>query len=176
MSKRQLNSRIKNLFAELGDESLDSRQSEDALLEGWTWEADVRGNYTAVSTEINHYLKYPEARFIGQPLDFGLDPKSAQTLEHALTGSQFPIEVELEYVTQTGAHLATRTQIYPIPWLPETPFQIEAIHGWRATPMSSPECSWRGSPSPDPRCSGHPHEPGPGDARRPRAGGPSPGC
>jgi len=132
MSKRQLNSRIKNLFAELGDESLDSRQSEDALLEGWTWEADVRGNYTAVSTEINHYLKYPEARFIGQPLDFGLDPKSAQTLEHALTGSQFPIEVELEYVTQTGAHLATRTQIYPIPWLPETPFQIEAIHGWRA--------------------------------------------
>ena len=148
MSKRQLNSRIKNLFAELGEESLASQQSDDALLAGWTWNADERGYTTSVSAEIIQFLGYPPENFIGQPVDQGLDSDSAHKLKQALKGNQFPVDLQLQYFTYNGDKLATNVQLYPFPWQPDEPFRREAINGWRAVVSPSPATPRANQPAP----------------------------
>jgi len=132
MSKRQLNSRIKSLFTELGEETQAIQPRKDILLGGWTWEADARGEYTSVSAESTQYLGYPSDYYVGKSLTEGLSPETAQALEQALNSDHFPVDLQVHYTTLSGNHLPSRVQIYPVPWQPDHPFQRDLIHGWRA--------------------------------------------
>jgi GAF domain-containing protein len=132
MSKRQLNNRIKSLFAELGAETQVDEPRQDSLPTGWTWESDAGGNYIAVSAEITRCLGYQPERFIGKTLFEGLTPETAPTLAQALESEHFPVDLQLNYKTLSGASLPTNVQLYPVPWQPEEIFHREAIQGWRA--------------------------------------------
>jgi len=132
MSKKHINSRIKNLFADLGEDSQTSQQSEAALLVGWTWEADARGYYTAISSEMLNFLGIPPEEWLGQSLSSGLDQRSSQILDQALQAGQFPVDLKLQYPTRSNEWLATEVQIYPIPWRPDEPFRQDTLQGWRA--------------------------------------------
>ncbi|HWQ84598.1 MAG TPA: GAF domain-containing protein, partial [Anaerolineales bacterium] len=132
MSKRQLNSRIKDLFAELSDEPLVSQGQDTARLAGWTWEADGHGIYTAISPEIKSFLGYSGESLVGQPVTEGLEAGSDLNLQRALESSQFPAELQLNYLTNSGNFLATNIELFPIPWQPDEPFQREKNLGWRA--------------------------------------------
>ena len=122
MSKKQLHSRLENLFSNLVEDeaaSIDQPLVEPAVVSGngsapdarpdipvraigqeqicgWTWEIDARKNYISCSAEVNSSLGIPPEKFVGQPIiSFAIHSKSTPVIEQALSQPQYPHEANV---------------------------------------------------------------------------------
>ncbi len=122
MSKKQINSRLENLFSDLADresdgfiapeqQGIDSPESDAQAsvesdhertktssvplteLSGWTWELDANRKYVTCGDEINNCLGIPREHLTGKPmLSFAMHARSAAGLAAALSQDHFPVE------------------------------------------------------------------------------------
>lgn len=123
MSKKQLNSRLENLFtnlAETGSTSLSENPIEPIVSEpgssiiaaehktaevlaGWTWEVDDQLNYLNCGPEVSTSLGIASEAFIGKPLaSFAVHPKYTPSFYHAFKQENFPTELDV-FVKGHGA-------------------------------------------------------------------------
>ena len=131
MSKKQIDNRIKNLFASLEDETLPPQNTPQAAA-GWTWECDSAGIYLTCSPEITACLGYTPAELIGQRfLQFGLLPGDLSSLEAALKTGPFPLESRLTFLSKQGKQVECSLEIYPIPWPLHESEGSPVLYGWR---------------------------------------------
>lgn len=113
MSKKQLHSRLENLFSDLANESivppegqtypaaqLQNPEIEDqptrkkpAHLADWAWEIDADLNFVYCGPEVSDALRMNPAGFLGKSiLTYGLHPASKPSLEAAFHQDSYPIE------------------------------------------------------------------------------------
>lgn len=99
---KDLNQRLDDLFLELEIDSSPITPEQENH-QGWSWECDSRGYYTACSPEVNNILGISPDSFIGQPLSsFRLSPQSRKKLEIFLGTQSSEREVELQFRTISG--------------------------------------------------------------------------
>ncbi|NLG97870.1 MAG: GAF domain-containing protein [Chloroflexi bacterium] len=113
MSKKQLHSRLENLFSDLANESIVPPEGQTgpaappqnpemkdqptygkpAHLVGWAWEVDADLNYVYCGPEVSDALRMNPAGFLGKSiLTYGLHPASKPSLEAAFHQDSYPIE------------------------------------------------------------------------------------
>lgn len=116
MSKKNLNSRLNSLFANITSVSNDSLSSlEKLVISNWTWEANEDGVYLTCSPDIVDILGFPEETLIGQSLFTTLivEPDQ-QLLAQVFENNEFPAELELHFQTSMNGGRLCRVNIYKI--------------------------------------------------------------
>ncbi len=124
MSKKQLRSRLENLFSNIGEngasqpapQETEPSTPDSTTVRGWTWECDTAGTYLKCSAEVQEILGIPAGGFIGQSLfNFKLHSSSAAFLKNALAERPprpgIPLEVDLFFQSETAGWLAVRIHI-----------------------------------------------------------------
>ncbi len=115
MSRKQFNSRLEGLFSDPEPSFPSWQADDDQSLPGWTWECDYQGKIIACSPEIEEVLGFRPDDLVGQPLtSFGLAPESASTLQSALNSGEFPINLDVQYMTVDGATIQVSMHIFEI--------------------------------------------------------------
>jgi GAF domain-containing protein/DNA-binding response OmpR family regulator len=128
---KAVDNRISSLFADLEEQAAEVSQkpmtgeartgSTEPALVGWTWDCDARGNYVALSADIEAGLGRPAAEFIGQPLvAYGLIPESSNRLQNALKKSDLPVELDVDYLDNHGQIVPVRIYITSLPGMDDT--------------------------------------------------------
>ncbi len=104
--------RIENLFAELEHDSISFPSDRSDVPLGWTWECDPDKNYSYCSPEVERVLGIRVQQFLGQPLlHFGLTSTSKEKIISAIESGNFPIELDLEYLTSSGHDIPVHIHI-----------------------------------------------------------------
>ena len=133
MSRKQLQTlrlaRLDELFEDLGHETSVLSLTSNQTITGWTWECDADGLYTGCSPEVDAVLGITPEEFIGQPiLHFRLSPDSRTELKSALDTGNYPIEVSVNYLAQSG-------ELVPVVLSVLSPVHSASnngkSHGWR---------------------------------------------
>ncbi|HVN52818.1 MAG TPA: GAF domain-containing protein [Anaerolineaceae bacterium] len=115
MSKKQLRSRLDNLFATLEPEEVFETPIDPAAEAGpgWTWECDADGNFLVCSPEVSQVIGYSPAEIAGQSLlSFGLAEESKPAIQRAIQKGQFPTEIEIKYLGGDGRCIPVRMSIF----------------------------------------------------------------
>ena len=105
MSKKQLHSRLDELFSdlEINDFSQPTEPQAGETSSGWSWESDLNGIYTTCSAEVMNSLGVNPENFIGQSIfNFQIDPQSSVELTNLLRRSTFPCEFEAQFQNSKG--------------------------------------------------------------------------
>lgn len=115
-SKReQLNNRLENLFDEIEENAAPAPKglAAEARTNGWVWESDPRGVYTACSPEVEQHLGLKPNALLGQKLSqAGLSRSGQAAVRAALKTADFPTQLVLEVETQTGKPLHAKLHIF----------------------------------------------------------------
>ena len=116
MSKKQLRSRLDNLFAEIDAVAQAQPDNLLHLSTAWTWEADENGIYTQCGAEVVESLGIQPDDLIGHSLaDHPLLPEYQPVVRAALTSGLFPIEIEVKYKTAAGSLRPVRLALFAQP-------------------------------------------------------------
>jgi len=139
MSKKQIRSRLENLFSELaGDGSAPFEQaptgiepppggreaiptavelaevvpSQPGNLTGWAWEIDSGHRYISCGQEVSDAIRINPRSFLGQDfLSYGLQPSSYPALSAALHSESFPVELTVSFSGPRGTTFPVRIHI-----------------------------------------------------------------
>lgn len=97
MSKKQLNSRLNDLFTSFADQvEIAPVQTSAPVLAGWTWSANRQGQYTACSVEVQDLLGCAAETLIGQALEsFRMESKSSAQVQALLLSGEYPAEADV---------------------------------------------------------------------------------
>jgi GAF domain-containing protein/CheY-like chemotaxis protein len=91
--------RLDRLFSDLGQETVQISPNNGDQIAGWTWECDAEGFYIKCGPEIEDLLGIDPQTLLGTPLaGFALTSQSTELIETAITGDQFPIELNITYL------------------------------------------------------------------------------
>jgi signal transduction histidine kinase/CheY-like chemotaxis protein len=114
MSKREINSRINQLFNGLQEPaSSDDQFSNSLSLKSYSWEIDEHGVYTDCGNEISDILGFDKKEVIGNPfISFQLPIEEQGKLRGALESEEFPCEIDLTFLTKARNELSTRCTIF----------------------------------------------------------------
>lgn len=105
MSKKHLQSRLNNLFANLEVAEVEASKNHPVQAPTWSWECNAQGEYIQVGQEVAAYLGIPSARFIGQSIfTFPIAPQSTLLLKDAISQKNFPTEIKV-YLTSADSVL-----------------------------------------------------------------------
>ncbi|MEA4908081.1 MAG: GAF domain-containing protein [Anaerolineaceae bacterium] len=115
MSKKQLFSRLENLFSSIEESAPQPVEPLAASPWTWEWECSQQGYYTSCSTGVEMHLGVPAEQFTGQPVGtYLLDPDSAQALTGILTDlNTGPAELDLVFRCPDGHNLSVRYSLTP---------------------------------------------------------------
>lgn len=130
MSKKQLHSRLENLFSDLAgvDENLPTNQQPadestfsdtgaelsipTGYLSGWTWEISPDHTYTSCGSEVIQCLGISAGYFQGQSfLNYAIHPKSSALLQIIFEQKNFPAEVDVLFKNASGGWSPVRLNI-----------------------------------------------------------------
>jgi signal transduction histidine kinase/CheY-like chemotaxis protein len=116
MSKKHLQSRLNNLFADLEIAGLEEAIARPAMAPTWSWECNAAGEYTRMGEEIKDFLDIPASHFIGQSIyNFAVAPQSAPVLRGAIQKAIFPTEVQINLVSAQSTLIPVRISIFSRP-------------------------------------------------------------
>lgn len=116
MSKKQLQSRLNNLFADLEVVGLEEPTARPVLAQTWSWESNDQGDYTKIGDEVRSILGLPPERFLGQSLfSFALAPQSTPRMRAAVQQGIFPTELPVHFVTSEGVLIHVQVSIFAKP-------------------------------------------------------------
>jgi signal transduction histidine kinase/CheY-like chemotaxis protein len=118
MLKKQLRSRLDNLFIELENKQppvpVEAETRSQAT--GWTWECDSHGAFTFCSPEVEDCLGIRSEDFLHQSLyTFQISPQSIQDLDRLISQNVFPCEIEVQYYTVQGNWIPVRMTVFSKP-------------------------------------------------------------
>ena len=159
MSKKQIHSRLENLFSNLasdgsepsdqgaaGEEVVSSggdalpvgpasgRSDEKNLpahLTGWSWEIDANRNYVFCGLEVSDALRMNPHSFLGKNiLSYGLHENSRETLEKALKAEILPMELTVFFATAQDDCVPVRMHVLSR-IAGDNGIANEAAGGWR---------------------------------------------
>ena len=115
MSGKPYGNRLESLFSEPEFVHPYSDSDPDQSLPGWTWECDSSGKIATCSPEVEEVLGFRPGDLIGQPLaGFALHPESSSVLLSILERSQFPSELDVQYISRDGALIPVSLHIFDI--------------------------------------------------------------
>jgi signal transduction histidine kinase/DNA-binding response OmpR family regulator len=115
MLKKQLRSRLDNLFTELENKQPLVPVEVDGRFQatGWTWECDSHGAFTFCSPEVEDCLGIRSEDFLHQSLyTFQISPQSIRDLARLISQNVFPCEIEVQYYTATGNWAPVRMTVF----------------------------------------------------------------
>lgn len=113
---KKLHNRLENLFADLNDEIATVDFVDEATIQGWTWECDQHGHFTACSPEVENVLGIKSAEFLGNPFSrFQLTDDSSSKIEAMLDRASPPIAVEVDYKSSRGTTVPVTLHILNSP-------------------------------------------------------------
>ncbi|GAP14910.1 histidine kinase [Longilinea arvoryzae] len=116
MSKKHLQSRLNNLFADLEIAGVEASVNRPVLAPTWSWECNAQGEYIQVGPEMSAYLEIPTSQFIGQSIfTFAVAPQSTPKLKAAFSQEYFPTEVQVYLVSAEAAMVPVRISIFRRP-------------------------------------------------------------
>ncbi len=111
MSKKQIYSRLNALFSDLEDQPAQSPITQQEQW-SWEWDCDFAGQYTFASEAVGNQLGIAARQWSGQPVtEFALDVQSREKIKAAISGSTFPIDLELVYICTNADLLPARVFI-----------------------------------------------------------------
>ncbi len=115
MSKKQFDSRLNSLFADI--ERIESpgqgTSTPDQSNSGWIWECNAQGQYISCSADVEKILGYPAETFLGASLTtVGLASQSITVLKNALENEILPTEVDIFYQSHHGVLVPIRMHIF----------------------------------------------------------------
>lgn len=112
--KKQLNNRLDNLFSDIDDSSpLSSLSSGADDHQGWLWECDQNGDFTACSPEVQEILGFNPEEIIGQKLSaFSLNDQGKKELKNALRRKVFPTQANPTYLSSDGNPVKIQLDIF----------------------------------------------------------------
>lgn len=114
MSRKLLRNRLENLFEEIQPEEAGEARLPE--VQGWTWECDASGAYSACSPEIQTLLGYRPDELLGAPLaSFALAAESAEAVQAVLTqrNEQTSHDLQVQFQKRNGDLVAARVHILP---------------------------------------------------------------
>jgi signal transduction histidine kinase len=116
MSMKKLHNRLEDLFADLNDEIITADYANEATIQGWTWECDQFGHFTACSPEVENVLGINPSEFLGNPFsNFQLTNDSSSKIEALLEHSSPPIAVAVDYKSSEGSPIPVTLHILNSP-------------------------------------------------------------
>jgi len=143
MSKKQLHSRLENLFTNLAanDSASQGQPTGETpgqpavepgvhapaagAVSGWTWEIDAQRNYLSCGPEVKEKLGVAHESFIGQSfLKYTMHPRYFTTLDQAFSQDNFPLELDVFLKGPEGKWIPARIHIVK-------KFGADANTGWQ---------------------------------------------
>ncbi|HWQ05512.1 MAG TPA: GAF domain-containing protein [Longilinea sp.] len=116
MSKKNPQSRLNDLFADLEVADGQTPATRSILAPTWSWECNDKGEYTQIGSEIETYMGIPAANFIGQSFfSSGVAPQSVPVLREAISEGVFPTELQVNFVSSKTGLLPVRISIFSRP-------------------------------------------------------------
>jgi signal transduction histidine kinase/CheY-like chemotaxis protein len=116
MSKKQLQSRLNNLFADLEVVGVEEPTARPVLAQTWSWECNGQGDYTRIGEEVRSILGLEAASFLGQSLfTFALTPQAVPKVRAAFHQGIFPTELPVQFVTSEGMIVPVQISIFARP-------------------------------------------------------------
>jgi len=116
MSKKNPQSRLNELFADLEVADGQTPATRSVLAPTWSWECNDKGEYTQIGSEIETYMGIPAANFIGQSFfSSGVAPQSVPVLREAISEGVFPTELQINFVSSKTGLLPVRISIFSRP-------------------------------------------------------------
>jgi signal transduction histidine kinase/CheY-like chemotaxis protein len=112
MSKKQIYSRLDDLFSNLGEKEPPVPVFQAKILPGWTWECDSEGVIASCSSEIQESLGYLPSELVGQSLlSYGLHPQSKVLLSDAMQQELYPMEINALYLSRQNKWINVRVSV-----------------------------------------------------------------
>ena len=115
MSKKLQSSRLENLFADLEQSEMpsDAIEVHQNALPSWTWEANSQGTYLTCGPEVLDGLGVSAIEWVGRSLfTYRLSERSQKQLLSVLHEGHYPVEVDGEYLDNSGRQVKVRLTIF----------------------------------------------------------------
>lgn len=116
MSKKPLNNRLDNLFADFDSHAEPVAAVQVNSQTGWSWECDLEYHYTNCGDEVSDCLGIPPIRFHGQSiLTYAIAPQSSRLLKTVFEQGVFPVEIDIYFQSPEGAYVPACISIHHRP-------------------------------------------------------------
>jgi GAF domain-containing protein/CheY-like chemotaxis protein len=103
MTKKQLQTRLESLLADLEQDAISPPKSGYPPLDGWRWECDAEGRYLYCTSEVKGVLGIDPQEFVGKELkSFSIVPSCIETIEAALNAGVYPLSMNVYYQDRRG--------------------------------------------------------------------------
>lgn len=111
--KKQLNNRLENLFTDLDDGGQLNSLSSGVDHQGWLWECDKDGFYTACSPDVQEILGFKPEDIIGQKIaTFSLNDQGKKEIKNALRRKVYPTQATPTFETADGSPVKIQLDIF----------------------------------------------------------------
>jgi len=116
MSKKNINNRLENLFANLNDQGMiETPVIEEPKTLSWSWETDANGIYTHCSPEVSEILGLKVKDFLGSPLlSQHIADEDRKIFLENIQQDVFPFEVNLHMEGLKRKIVLTRFHVFKI--------------------------------------------------------------
>jgi GAF domain-containing protein/ActR/RegA family two-component response regulator len=115
MSKKQFDSRLNSLFADIDKVKAPAQITAESELNaaGWTWECNLQGQYIYCSPDIEKILGMPAESILGASIfNCHLASQSITAVKKVIENDSLPSQVDLYFQSRHGVLVPTRMHVF----------------------------------------------------------------